>query len=171
MKTPAAALAALILGGCAPRSGAAFDVAHRAAIVDSVRTLLAGWTGAMNRRQSDSAAAWYSGDRDFRWIENGEIRYTSPAEVREAMAEVFPSLRGFALTLVDPTITPLAPGVAAVTASFTQTMTDTTGHVTGVAGAMSMTVVHGDSGWRILVGQAATLSVPPAAAPAPSRHP
>jgi len=160
-------LAALAAAGCAPGRRASLDDAHRSAIVDSVRSVVAAWTGAMNHRDANAAARYYADDPEFRWIENGEIRYTSPAEVAAAMNDVFPSLRSFDLHLVEPTITPLAPGAASVTASFTQAMTDTTGHVVGIAGAVSFTMVHADSGWRILVGHASVLSVPPAGSSGP----
>ncbi len=163
MKALRAALAAVMLGACAPHPDeAALSAAHRTAIIDSVRPVVAAWTDAMNHRDAAAAARYYSDDPAFRWIENGEIRYTSPAEVVAAMSEVFPSLRTFDLHLVEPTITPVAPGAASVTASFTQTMTDTAGKVVGIAGAVSFTMVHADSGWRILVGHSSVLAVPPA---------
>ncbi len=160
--------AALALTACAPQANSAvLTAAHRTAIIDSIRPVIAAWTDSMNHRDASGAARYYAADPAFRWIENGEVRYTSPAEVVTAMNGVFPSLRSFDLHLVEPTITPLAPGAASVTASFTQTMTDTAGHVTGIAGAVSFTMVHGDSGWRILVGHASALSVPQSGSPGP----
>jgi ketosteroid isomerase-like protein len=162
LKQVATFLVPLLLVACGRGTGRSVTLTpeHRTALVDSVRGAVSGWTDAMNHRDAAAAARYYADDPEFRWIENGQISYTSPAEVAAAMARSFAAFRSFALHLVDPTITPLAPGAASVTASFTQTMTDTTGQVTGIAGAVSFTMVDGDSGWRILVGHGSTLSVP-----------
>ena len=51
----------------------------------------------------------------------------------------------------------LAPGVAVVATRFAQKITDSTGVTRGFAGAMSMTLVHADSGWRFLMGHTSSV--------------
>jgi len=144
---------------CAP-APARLTPAHRAAIVDSVQVMLTAWRDAFNTMEFARAATFYSTDPEFRWFEEGELKYRSAREIADAMTAERPGFRSFALSLIEPQVTPLAPGVAVVTMNFAQKMTDTSGKLLGFAGAVSATVVHADSGWRFLVGHAALL-VPP----------
>jgi ketosteroid isomerase-like protein len=135
-----------------------FGQAHRAAMVDSVRTMLGQWRDAFNARDFARAASFYSSDSSFRWFENGEMKFRTARELRDTMLAEGPRMHAAEMTLVGPEITAIAPGVAEVTSSFTEKITDSTGQAFGLAGAMTMTVVHRDSGWRFLVGH---LSVMP----------
>lgn len=149
----AGCLTALLLGATAcgaPR--ATLTAAHRAAMVDSVEGMLTAWRDAFNARDFARAATFYSSDSAFRWLENGEMRFRTARELGDTMQAEGPGLGAVALSLVEPEITPVAPGVAEVTSSFAEKVTDPTGQMTGFAGVMSMTVIHGDSGWRFLVG-------------------
>lgn len=157
----------LAIAACArPAEAPSLSEAHRAAIVDSVGTMLTAWQAALGARDATLLGAYYARDPRFRWIEDGAVRYTSAAQVVEAYRDMLGSVRALSLTLDAPAITPLAPGVAVVTTGFAQKVTDTTGSITGFAGALTMTVIHGDSGWQFLAGH--TSSVVPRAAPAPA---
>jgi ketosteroid isomerase-like protein len=138
---------------------------RRASMVDSVQAALAAWTGAINRRDFAAASRFYASDSSFRWIEDGQLRYRTPAEVRAAMQAMTPLYRDIALTLTDVRVTPLSAGVAAVTTEFTQKMTDTLGAVDGYAGAISMTMIDGPSGWRFLVGHTSSMVPAPTGPP------
>jgi hypothetical protein len=142
----------------------ALTAEHRVAIVDSVTTMLSAWRAAVNSRDAGKMAAFYANDPAFRWIEDGTIRYTSPQQLTDAYRGQLPSLRAMELTLDDPAVTPLAPGSALVTTAFAQKVTDTLGAVSGYAGMLSMTVVHGDSGWQFLAGHTSSV-MPRASAP------
>jgi ketosteroid isomerase-like protein len=143
--------AVAVIGGC--RSpGTPLTLEHRRAIVDSVQTMLTEWRDAFNAKDFTRAATFYSNDPDFRWFENGELKFRSGKEIGDTMNAEAPGFRSLAVSLVEPQITPLAPGVAVITTNFAEKVTDTTGEMTGFAGAISMTVVHGDAGWRFLVG-------------------
>lgn len=125
---------------------------HRGAIVDSVQTTLTAWRDAFNRMDFAGVASFYSSDPAFRWFENGELKFRSSREIGDSMKAESPGFRSLTLSLIEPEITALAPGVAEVTTNFAQKITDTTGQMIGLAGAITMTVVHGDSGWKFLVG-------------------
>jgi len=125
---------------------------QRSAIVDSVQTMLTQWRDAFNAMDFARVASFYSSEPDFRWFENGELKFRSSREIGDSMKAEGPGLRSLTLSLIEPEITALAPGVAEVTTNFAQKITDTTGQMIGLAGAITMTVVHGDSGWKFLVG-------------------
>lgn len=135
-------------------------------MVDSVQAALTAWTGAINHRDFAAASRFYTTDSSFRWIEDGQLRYRKATEIRSAMESMTPLYRDIALALTDVRITPLSPGVAAVTTEFTQKMTDTLGAVDGYAGAISMTMIDGPGGWRFLVGHTSSM-VPAPTGPLP----
>jgi ketosteroid isomerase-like protein len=145
--------AAVLLGtaACAP-AAPSFTAARRAAIVDSVQTMLTSWRDAFNSKDFARAASFYSSDPGFRWFENGELKFHSARELGDTMNAEAPRFQSLAMSLIEPEITPVAPGVAEVTSNFAEKITDMTGQSFGLAGAMSMTVIHGDSGWKFLVG-------------------
>ncbi len=145
---------------------AALTAEHRVAMVDSVTTMLTAWREAVNARDADRIATFYAADPQFRWIEDGAVRYTSREQVAEAYKAMLLSLRAMAMTLDNPAVTPLGPGAALVTTGFAQKVTDTTGAITGFAGMLSMTVVHTDSGWQFLAGHTSSV-IPRAPAPTP----
>ncbi|MEO5799181.1 MAG: nuclear transport factor 2 family protein [Gemmatimonadales bacterium] len=136
--------------------------AHSAAITDSVNATLEQFRAAFAARDIDATMRFYADDPRFRWVEDGELRYASKAEVATALRTFVPSLKAIELSYYDPVVTPLAPGVAVVATRFAQKITDSSGVMRGFAGAMSMTLIHGDSGWRFLVGHTSSLVPRPA---------
>lgn len=146
--------AALLAGCSAPAPvPAGFTPAHAAAISDSVTAVLEEFRLAFSARDFDRVLQFYADDPRFRWIEDGEVRYTSKAQLAKALVAFGAPLRSLEISFFDPVITPLAPGVAAVTTRFAQKITDSSGATQGFAGAMSMSVIHAEQGWRFLVGQ------------------
>jgi hypothetical protein len=85
-------------------------------------------------------------------IEDGVVRYRSRAEVADAIRELAGSVRRTELLMDGTIITPLAPGVAAVTTGFAQKVEDHEGRVGGFAGAISMVLVHREEGWQFQFG-------------------
>jgi ketosteroid isomerase-like protein len=154
--SPALAIT-LLTTACAP---APLTPAHRTAIVDSVQVMLTSWRDAMNTKDFARAASFYSNQSDFRWFQDGELKYRSGKEIGDTMQAAAPGLRSFTLSLIEPEITPLAPGIAVLTTNFAQKITDTTGQTIGFAGAITATIVHADSGWRFLVGHTSAI-IPP----------
>jgi ketosteroid isomerase-like protein len=146
------------IAGCsaAPR----FTAAHQRAERDSVAQVLDQWRNALDAGDFARAATFYSTDSAFRWFQDGELRYRSAAELGDTMRAMAPALRSFSLSLIEPEITAIAPGVVLVTTNFAQKMTDTSGETIGLAGAISMTVVHGNAGWRFLVGHTSSVILP-----------
>jgi ketosteroid isomerase-like protein len=146
---------AALLAGCRPQEPAptTFTAVHAAAISDSVTAVLEQFREAFSARDFDRVLQFYADDPRFRWIEDGEVRYTSKAQLATVLAALGTSLRSVELSFFDPVVTPLGPGIAAVTTRFAQKITDSSGATQGFAGAMLMNLIHADSGWRFLVGQ------------------
>lgn len=155
---PAIPLTAL-LAGCAAVAPS-LTSAHRAAIVDSVHVMLGAWRDAFNAKDFERAATFYSSDSGFRWLENGELKFRTAKQLGDTMKAEAPAFRSLDMSLIEPQITPMAPGVAEVTSSFAQRITDSSGETYGLTGAMTMTVVHGDSGWKFLIGHLSVVRPP-----------
>jgi ketosteroid isomerase-like protein len=153
-------LALAVLCGCRAAS-TRLTVEHRSAIVDSVQAVLTTWSDAFNAKDFARAASFYSNDPEFRWFENGELKFRSGKEIGDTMKAEAPGFRALALALIEPQITALAPGVAEVTTNFAEKITDTSGQMIGLAGAISMTVVHSDSGWKFLIGHVSLITPSP----------
>ena len=75
---------AIVVTACTP-APASLTPEHRAAIVDSVQATLVSWRDAFNALDFTRAAAFYSSDPEFRWFEDGELKYHSAKEMGDAM--------------------------------------------------------------------------------------
>jgi ketosteroid isomerase-like protein len=140
------AIAAALLAACrvAP---AGLTAEHARAIVDSVGATFVDFVARFNARDVDSVARFYSDQPDFHWIEDGELRYRSRAEIRDALAQLAP-FRDVRFSADPPRIVALAPGAAALVVTFDQALVDSSGGGTGIVGAMSIAAVHGPAGWK-----------------------
>ena len=87
----------------------------------------------------------------FTWVEDGAVRYRSAAEIRQAL-ETLPPTMHVETTYSDTEIFALAPGVASVITRFETRFADSAGAGFSFDGAMTMTLVHGEDGWRFFGG-------------------
>lgn len=141
--------------------GTSLTVEHRRAMIDSVQHVVEAWRTAINRRDDRAVASFYANDPDFRWFEDGQLTFHSAREIGDSMKAMLGASSIISFTLTDPEVTPVAPGVAEVSAAFTERLTDSASRTIGFAGAVTLTAVHGDSGWKFLVGH--TSLIPPPA--------
>ncbi len=112
---------------CQPADQTAFSEEHAAAVADSVRQALGEYVEHVNARRWDSAISYYANDSRFQWLEDGRVAYGSAEEIRTAIRSLEAMFPSSEMKLSDTRVTPLAPGVAAVTTQFRQTLTDTAG--------------------------------------------
>lgn len=124
---------------------------HARAIEDSVRTTFVDYVARFNARDVDSVARFYSAAPDFQWIEDGQVRYASRAEVRAAL-ETLAAYRNVRLSVDPPRIVALAAGAAAISVTFDQALVDSTGGGVGMLGAMSIAAVRTPAGWKWRAG-------------------
>jgi ketosteroid isomerase-like protein len=159
MRQAASVAATLLLTAACAAPTVKLTVEHRRAMIDSVQTALDSWRADVNGKRFGQAATFYSNDADFRWYEDGQLKYRSGREVGDSMRAMTGVLQTMSFTLIEPDITPLAPGVAAISTAFVQKLTDTAGQTMGYAGAITATMIDSDSGWKFLVGH--TSAIPP----------
>jgi hypothetical protein len=130
-------------------------------MTDSARAALTSWREAINALDADRVASHYLADSTFRWLEDGVVRYRHPLEVANAIRELAGTIRRTELLLDGTTLTPLAPGVVAVTTGFAQKVEDREGRVGGFAGAISAILVHREDGWVFQLGHTSSGGAPP----------
>lgn len=146
-----------LLTGCTPAQAPTFTDAHRAAIVDSVAETLGAFRVAVAAMDADSVASFYANDSTFRWIEDGEVRYRSRAEVAAALRAAAPYMGNSQLTYDGTSITAVAPGVASLVTGFAQRFTTPDGETGGFAGAITAVLVHREGRWQFLTGHTSSL--------------
>ncbi len=154
---PAILLLVATVAGCTASPPPTFDAGHQEAIVDSVSTMLENFRGAVGSLDADSVARFYVPDSTFRWIEDGVVRYTNRDEIAAAYRGVVGTVTATRLLYDGTVITPLAPGVATLSAGFAQQFTMHDGLKGGFAGAITAVVVHRDAGWQFLSGHTSSV--------------
>lgn len=152
----------LMACGGVTESPRGLDAREAAAISDSVAALVSAWQQAVEALDTTDLARFYLADTTFRWIEDGQILYATPSQLLQAWRSTVPAVKEMALILDQTRITPLAPGVALVTTSFIQRVTDTASRQGGFAGATSLIVVDTPNGWRFLTGHTSAAGGPAA---------
>ncbi len=170
MRHAISAAATLLLTAACAAPTAKLTIEHRRAMIDSVQTALDNWRGAINGKRFAQAATFYSSSPDFRWYEDGQLKYRSAREVGDSMQAMTGVLQSMSFTLIEPDITPLAPGVATISTAFVQKLTDTAGSTMGYAGAITATMIDSDSGWKFLVGHTSAIPPPDSVATPKSAH-
>lgn len=161
---------AVALAAC--DGGPTMTAGHRQALADSGRQVVRDFAAAMNSGDIRTALRFFADEPSFHWAENGRIAYPS----YQAVATVYDSLQGalrrLSLTMDDPRIVPLAPGLVFGSSTYRERMTDTAGTVLQFAGVFSFVAEHADSGWTFVGGHGSTardLPAQPASPPRPRR--
>lgn len=147
--------ASLLLAACQP-GGTQFTTFHRQALADSVRTVLNEWVETVNRGDVSALIPYYADDDGFHWAEDGRLRYPSHASLATTFDSLARAVRGIDLVVDQPKIVPLVPGLAALSVTFRESITDTSGQVQRVAGAFTTLLQHREDGWKFLLGHGST---------------
>ncbi len=133
------------------------DEAHRAAIADSISAFLDEYASRVARLDVEGLAGLYADDPRFRWVEDGQITYTSVEGIRQAVRRLSRSFDRAELHWDDVQVLPTGPGTATVSAGFRQIFAGAGGDEFALVGAMTATLIHTPDGWRFLVGHSSTL--------------
>jgi hypothetical protein len=147
------------LAACAP-AATPFSPAHRAAIADSVREVAA-------RLASDISAHGYRGFAPvmdsapgYVWAYNGFLAFTSfdsmAAWTRTDPEPKVPEVFAWDSVRVEP----IAPGVAGVAATYTETRPDSAGRPKTEKGVFTAVAVHRGDGWKFTAAHTSTLPPP-----------
>lgn len=150
LKKGCTGFAVLVFMGCGS-TATPLTEAHAAAIRDSVSAAMEEFRNLGTAADWEAVGDFYSESPNFRFYENGALRYRSAAEVRAALG-AFPPGSRIRTEYRDTDVVALAPGLAHVRARFESTFTGADGAGFGFGGAVTMVWAHEDGGWRILGG-------------------
>lgn len=143
------------LAACQP-GGTQLTARHHDALVDSIRTFLSEYVETINSGDFSTVTSYYVDHAGFHWAEDGRIRYPSWASLTTTIDSVAGATRSVSLVVDQPKIVPIEPGLAALTATYRQSLTDTAGQVLRSAGAFTGLVEHSADGWKFLLGHTST---------------
>lgn len=144
------------LGLAACQAGGQLTARHREALADSIRTFINEYVETVNGGDVLALIPYYADDESFHWAEDGRLRYPSHASLVTAFDSLAKTIRSVSLVMDQPKVVPLRPGLAALSATFRQSVTDTSGQVVRFAGAFTTVVEHRGDGWKFLLGHAST---------------
>lgn len=136
----------------APSAPAEMAVEERLAIADSVLATIQAFRVAVAAGDPDSIASFYADDPDMRWVEDGEVRYRSPADVAAAIRGFAGSVESSAVSYDKTEVSPVVPGVALLVTEFAQRFTTNDGQTGGFAGMITALLVSREGRWKFLNG-------------------
>jgi hypothetical protein len=152
--TVALSLAALAIFGACPQADEGprpMTAAHAAAIRDSVQATLDAFLRFGAAGQWDSLLPLYDDTPDFRWMEQGMVRYRSVAQIREELRRRGPETR-LETSFLDTKVVVLGPGAASVATTFHTRFTDPRNPGVEFSGVMTMVLAHRETGWKFVAG-------------------
>ena len=151
-------------GPSASVSPASLTAVHTAAIRDSVQTFLDAFAADLSappigKKAREALAPFYSPDI----VMSTDLGPDEPVLIQTLDSLVPPDevvsmpawIKSTRLVWTTTVITPLAPGLAAFTAKYSEQVTDTTGTVTVLPGVQHGVVRNGANGWRLATIQSA----------------
>ncbi len=148
-RVPALALLPVVSLGC-QSDGASRE--SLATATREARAAIEAYVDAVNALDVDSAGSFYSAAGDFRWLEEGVIRYRSARESRESLAGLARMASSATLTLSDLTVTAPGPEVAVATCHFVQEIGMGGGAGFSFSGAMTIVLRKEDGRWLFVSG-------------------
>ena len=138
-----------LLSGCAPDQGSGLSPDHALALRDSVTRFL---ESIPNGLDSDGPVAWlrfFESTPSFFMASDGQVAFPG-FDSAQAFLEVFSnSVSGMELIWETLRVEPLAPGVAAVAASYRESITDTAGATVSFGGFMTGIARSTAGAWRL----------------------
>jgi len=152
--------AGVLLASCAP-SPAPFTPQHQAALADSVREVAARLAADVSARGYRGFVPAMDSAAGYLWAYNGFIPFTS-FDSMAAWARSDPESQAPGVFAWDSVrVEPIAPGVAGVAATYTETRPDSAGRPRTEQGVFTAVAVHREGGWKFTDAHTSTLPPPP----------
>ena len=107
----------------------------------------------------DSLQRFYADDPDWKWAANGRFRTPSTVMIRARLDRLAAYPR-WHIAYVDPSIRPLAPGLAVVATEYRMSFEASDGKRFSYDGALTMFWKHRPQGWKIVGGHSSSRSDP-----------
>jgi ketosteroid isomerase-like protein len=151
---PTAAIAAL--AACQPPGEPVAERGDREDTVAEVGAFLESYRGALDSRDTLALSDLYVDDGRFIWLEDGEVRYRSAADVARSLSAL-PDGMSLRTEYDETSVQPVGARGASASMRFLTTMGEGSSAFE-FGGVISMTLERGPQGWRIVAGHTSTMS-------------
>ena len=111
---------------------------------------------SVKRNDWGRAAAFYSDDPEFSWVEDGHERYTSAAQVAASLKTLAGYGAAVEIAYAPPKIRMLDSRTARIVSDFSMTIGDPNSGGFSTSGAFTGGMVRQDAGWRFVAGHSST---------------
>lgn len=146
---------ALALGAC-PAPGGADPAASDPVLMAEAREFLADFRSAFAAADPGKIRALYVTDDRFRWLEDGETRYSSVDDILAGLAALPPGAQ-METEYGEPRIMILSSRLASVETGYASTFGDPSAGGFSFSGMTSMLLEKGDAGWKVVSGHTSSL--------------
>ena len=156
LATALLAATAVACGGAGPMDEAAPDALSDDVIAGMVRTALDDSRAAIDAGDLDAAGSFYADDPRFLWVEDGVVTYETAAEAARSLQQIgqYGQVEvDFSPARVDV----LGPDTATLFTTHTTTVGSGEGSFS-FSGALTITMIRTEEGWRFLSGSGLTLN-------------
>jgi hypothetical protein len=132
---------------------------HARAIADSISSTLAAYQERFGAVDRDSLQRFYADDPDWKWAANGRFGIPSTQMIRSRLDRlaVYPRWH---IAYMDPSIRPLAPGLAVVATEYRMSFEAVDGKRFAYDGALTMFWKHRPQGWKVVGGHSSSRADP-----------
>lgn len=145
----------LVFAGCGAGGEADLSVLEPE-LEQEVRGFLSDLREALADPDPTHVRTFYVSDDRFRWLEDGETRYSSVDDILAALAAL-PGGGGIETEYGEPRITILSSTLASVEGGFASAFGDPDAGGFSFSGMTSMILEREDDSWRVLSGHTSTL--------------
>ena len=152
--------AAAVVAACQP---AALSDAQRSEIADGVKAAHHALFASVTTRNADTVMSYFLPDDRLTWAMNGSVFPSHDSIMRTARA-YFAAARSMTMTSAEPKITVLGPDAAALTTTFRESVTDTSGHTDQMTYAWTAVYQRELGAWKVMSVHESLLAPPPAPA-------
>ena len=158
----------LLVAACGP-SAPPFTADHQAALADSVREATARLAAEISNHGYRAFTPVMDSAPGYVWAYNGFIAFPSfdsmATWTRSSPEPKVPEVFAWDSVRIEP----IAPGVAALAATYSETAPDRNGNPGTERGVFTAVAVHRADGWKFTAAHTSTLPPPPPPAPARRR--
>ncbi len=145
-------LLGIVLVACKPATTGELSVERRAAIADSVRTVMTTIAKDVTAKDFTVWLPYLERSDRFIWTADGEIPFTSADSLERFIKDFSATLIHTELTWLDQRVSALGPGLALVTTPYREMYVGKKADTTRVAGVFVGVWASLPTGWKIVSG-------------------
>ena len=155
-----AVVSLMALAACNPFPTTSTTPAGASIDTGEVRSAVEGYAAKFNAHDASGAAAIYSDDPAFHWVESGRLSYATRDAAVKGLSDFLAGFPESRLEFHNIRVDAVGDGVAVATVDFRQTVAANGQTALAYEGTMTMTMVKRDGAWKVIVGHSSTGQLP-----------